>query len=568
MSYAICRIQKCGSSHDIAGVQIHNRRERTHSNTNPDIDFERSKGNYNLCSHSDGKTFNAAVDEIIEKEYTSSRVIRKDAVKMCEILFTSDSDFFSNKSASEQRQFFLDCYQWAAERWGESRIVSANVHLDEQTPHMHVCFVPLAESINKKTGEIVTTLNAHKAIGSGSKAFQQLQDDFYKAVGAAHGLERGSRSDLENGEQPRKNQRVQEYKSTTKYYQQQQNELQGNVQALQDTLTALNDILHTEPQNVIQSVSVPSMAKFAIGKDNKDKVLVSPTDIEQLKELAKATAVTAAAIEQRSSALDERERQLSETESARWKDYQRRQNELEQMYQNKRSELYSEKKQVEQHRSDLDEREQVLSEKQNSISVKEYQLSEEEKRINQRISDLSEIEERPDKYYQDVIKEKEKQIDELQDNIMQRDMDDKEIEKQIKEIEVIIREQNERETALEQQVQQLNRQNSEQAKQLEQEHSTNINLNNQLQQVQIELEKQKHMVEYNTGLYYAAIDIADVKGLAIEDEMCKEVVKKCCFSTNSKYPNYPIYDYQWKNHKADDIKKAISSQQKTTEWER
>ena len=57
MSYAICRIQKCGSSHDIAGEQIHDRRERNHSNSNPDIDFNRTKNNYCICDNTGGRSF-------------------------------------------------------------------------------------------------------------------------------------------------------------------------------------------------------------------------------------------------------------------------------------------------------------------------------------------------------------------------------------------------------------------------------------------------------------------------------------------------------------------------------
>lgn len=34
MSYAICRVQKIGGAKDITGIQLHNRREREHSNSN------------------------------------------------------------------------------------------------------------------------------------------------------------------------------------------------------------------------------------------------------------------------------------------------------------------------------------------------------------------------------------------------------------------------------------------------------------------------------------------------------------------------------------------------------
>lgn len=309
MSAGICNIQKITTASDITGMQIHERRERKHSNSNPDIDPTRTHLNYSLCDRSIGKTFNQTIDDIIEKEYTSSRKIRKDAVRMCKIMFTSDSEFFERLTPDQQRDYFQSCYNWATNRYGEQNIISAVVHMDEKTPHMHLNFVPLVEDVNKKTGEIITTLNVHKAVGSGSRAFQKIQDDFYQSVGKRFGLERGSRADLENGEKPRRHQKVAEYKASTNYYQQQKNALESDVQALQERFDDLSDILHTEPQNAVESVPVPSMAKLAVGKDNKDKVLVSPSDIEKLQELAQAVAVTAAANEKRSSEL---ERQATE----------------------------------------------------------------------------------------------------------------------------------------------------------------------------------------------------------------------------------------------------------------
>lgn len=300
MSYAICRIQKCGSSHDIAGIQIHDRRERTHSNSNPDIDFSKSHLNYSLCDNFNGSSFNAYIDKQIAERYTGKKAIRKDAVRMVSAIFTSDNDFFDRLTVEQQREYFQSCYEWAVKRWGAENIISSEVHMDEATPHMHLEFVPLTAD---------GRLSAKECIGSGSKALQQLQDDFYKAIGIPFGLERGNRTDLTNGEKPRRHQRVAEYKTSTNYYQQQKNALESDVQALQERFDDLSDILHAEQQNAVESVPVPSMAKLAIGKENKDKVLVSPSDLEQLQELAKAVSVTAAANDKRSSEL---ERQAAE----------------------------------------------------------------------------------------------------------------------------------------------------------------------------------------------------------------------------------------------------------------
>lgn len=305
MSYAICRLEKVGSSHDIAGIQIHDRRERTHSNSNPDIDFSRSHLNYSLCDNSNGSSFNAFIDNQIAERYTGKKTIRKDAVRMVSVLFTSDKDFFDSLSSEQQRDYFQSCYEWASERWGADNIISSIVHMDEECPHMHLNFVPLTTE---------GRLSAKDCVGSGSKALQQLQDNFFKTVGKPYGLERGNRADLDNGEKPRRHQSTSEYKASTNYYQQQKNALQATVQALQGQVDRFNEIIHAEPKNAIEGVPVPSMAKIAVGKENKDKLLYSPTDIEQVQELAKAVAVVAAANEQRSSELSLKAAELSERE--------------------------------------------------------------------------------------------------------------------------------------------------------------------------------------------------------------------------------------------------------------
>ena len=187
MSYAICRVQKIGGSKDIAGIQLHNRRQREHSNSNPDIDRERSRTNYTLKDTY--MSYNKAVDERIAEGYSGKKGIRKDAVRMCEVLFTSDNDFFSGMSSDRQREYFNDCYRFACDRYGEKNIIAATVHLDEDTPHLHIDFVPLT-----KDGR----LSAKEVLG-GKQDLQKLQDDFYSFISRKwRGLERGKRSDLNN----------------------------------------------------------------------------------------------------------------------------------------------------------------------------------------------------------------------------------------------------------------------------------------------------------------------------------------------------------------------------------
>lgn len=142
LSYAVVRMQKM-KSHDLKGIQFHNQRERE-SKTNPDIDKEKSKENYDLV-HDDKINYNEYVKEIIASQKTGERKTRKDAVLVNELLVTSDREFFDKLNRDETRKFFRDSLHVVEERYGKENIAYATVHMDEKTPHMHVGVVPMRE---------------------------------------------------------------------------------------------------------------------------------------------------------------------------------------------------------------------------------------------------------------------------------------------------------------------------------------------------------------------------------------------------------------------------------------
>ena len=45
---------------------------------------------------------------------------------------------------SQQAGFFEEVYRFMSDRYGEKNCIEAVVHLDESSPHMHYCFIPVA----------------------------------------------------------------------------------------------------------------------------------------------------------------------------------------------------------------------------------------------------------------------------------------------------------------------------------------------------------------------------------------------------------------------------------------
>lgn len=113
---------------------------------NQNIDIKKTHKNYNLHQRNDGLTDYEFIDN-----YTKSLKVlnRKDVNLMCTWVVTLPE---SLKSASEQeqRKFFEEVYNFNTKRYGKENTVSAYVHLDETTPHMHFAFVPVVFDKKKK----------------------------------------------------------------------------------------------------------------------------------------------------------------------------------------------------------------------------------------------------------------------------------------------------------------------------------------------------------------------------------------------------------------------------------
>lgn len=182
MSYGIVRVQKftIGS---IKGIQIHDRREKNGtSHTNPDIDWNKAKENYTPVKLKDKEivtNYTKAVKERIS-ELHLKKAVRKDAIVMAQVLVTSDKEFFKDMTLKDQHHFFFESSKFLIERYGRENFISATVHMDEKTPHMHFNFVPVTSDGRLSAKSLFTPIT-----------LREQQTAFYEAVGRAYGLSRG-----------------------------------------------------------------------------------------------------------------------------------------------------------------------------------------------------------------------------------------------------------------------------------------------------------------------------------------------------------------------------------------
>ena len=140
MPFAVLRIQKLKTWGAIAGSGKHNQRERD----TPNADASRTAQNTMLIGSPD----KSSVDAV--KKAIGNQRIRSNAVLGVEMLLSASPDYFrpdAPEKAGTYEPERLQAWtqtatQWLQERYG-SRVISATLHLDEVTPHIHALLVPL-----------------------------------------------------------------------------------------------------------------------------------------------------------------------------------------------------------------------------------------------------------------------------------------------------------------------------------------------------------------------------------------------------------------------------------------
>ena len=258
-----------------------------------------------------------------------------------------DVDFTLQKSNAHVvlkqgiKDWALDTYCWACDRWGAENIIGFDVHLDETTPHIHIQTIPVAKT--KARGRVSvkyvhkddkSKVLSHKewkklpeeirsdfvrteverrekecvsyarvwgedkyAVG---KTYYQMHTDYYNEVGRKYGLERGDDIAMlpseERRERVHKNKAVLEAERQAKdaivRVQMENERLEGQKEKMasevqdmrkqKDRLEEQNDKLEGEIENKEQhkerlEVNISQLEDYAAALDIKEEDLIVPT---------------------------------------------------------------------------------------------------------------------------------------------------------------------------------------------------------------------------------------------------------------------------------------------------
>lgn len=136
---AIMRAKKLKGAVSLNGSTAHIARARE----TPNADADRRALNTPLVGDDNAKAIRAGIADRTPDKF------RKDAVRAFEFVLTASPDFFKDNSKQTGHDYLASAVDWLKNEFGEANVVSAVIHHDETSPHVHVIAVPLVEETGK-----------------------------------------------------------------------------------------------------------------------------------------------------------------------------------------------------------------------------------------------------------------------------------------------------------------------------------------------------------------------------------------------------------------------------------
>ena len=161
--HAILRFEKRKAG-PAGALEAHHERTKEQYASNPDIDTSRSRDNFHIIRPM--QKYRWEIDSRIK---TAGCRTRKDSTMFVDTLITASPEFFTGRSRREIQAYFTEAAAFMERKVGRGNIFSTVVHMDEKTPHLHLCFTPIT-----KDGR----LSAKEILGNRAQ-LSRWQDEFH-----------------------------------------------------------------------------------------------------------------------------------------------------------------------------------------------------------------------------------------------------------------------------------------------------------------------------------------------------------------------------------------------------
>ena len=172
-------------------------------------DPAKTEGNVELVSRTvtldNGKTCDLTLQQAVDRRISEAGIKpRKGQATCMEIIFSGSHDRMVAMSREELLQWANDTVEWAQKTWGKENVVSASLHVDEKTPHIHMIVVPIVTGQSRRTKNQQSTTKSSRKYNIDHKKLRLCMNEVYttgklyayhdsyaKKVSNKYGLERG-----------------------------------------------------------------------------------------------------------------------------------------------------------------------------------------------------------------------------------------------------------------------------------------------------------------------------------------------------------------------------------------
>jgi len=131
----------------VTGLSIHIERKTT-NHSNPDIDPNRTHLNYDLC------TKEGDMNQRLKNRLADVYCFNRSDVKVMADWIVTLPKTLEQESMISQEEFFKTAVTFLNERYGANNVLSATVHNDETTPHLHFAFIPVVFDEKKQREKV------------------------------------------------------------------------------------------------------------------------------------------------------------------------------------------------------------------------------------------------------------------------------------------------------------------------------------------------------------------------------------------------------------------------------
>ncbi|MCX0368282.1 MobV family relaxase [Clostridium perfringens] len=125
---------------DVKGKE--NEQKRKGFIRNKDIDLSKTHLNYDLVESN--LNLYQRIKKRVEEVRENSRIQKNSVVDVSNII-TLNKEQFEEWGKDKSKEYFREVYNYFCNEFGKENVVSAKVHMDETTPHMHLHFVPIKD---------------------------------------------------------------------------------------------------------------------------------------------------------------------------------------------------------------------------------------------------------------------------------------------------------------------------------------------------------------------------------------------------------------------------------------